>query len=187
MISGFLQKLMFVKQFMILDGKIEILGTKHIMLAADALLGLQETDSTKTYDLVKDSVFKNMTEFVEHAKVYKALKDIALLDVIKLSKKIGGEEGMLKTLRDVFDIYGLGTMTILDLNNEKKTAFIRIDESSIAQAYINHEKKRSKTPECTITAAVLAGMFSFLFNKDVDCIEGKCLAKGDIYCEFAVK
>ena len=187
MLSSFLQKLLFVKQFSLGDGNIDILGTRHIMLAADALLGLQETDETKTYDFVKDSVFKNMTEFVEHAKVYKALKDIAMLDVIKLSKKVGGEEGMLKTLKDLFDVYGLGSLTIVDLNNEKRTAFLKIDDSSLARAHLNHEKKRSKTTVCTITSAVLAGMFSFLFGKPVDCVEGKCIAKGDTYCEFAIK
>lgn len=187
MISSFLQKLLFVKQFSLGDGKIDILGTNHVMLAADALLGLQETDESKAYDFVKDSVFKNMTEFVEHAKVYKALKDIALLDVINLSKKVGGEEGMLKTVKDIFDVYGLGSLSIIDLNNEKRTAFLRIDGSSIAQAHLNKEKKRSKNPVCTITSGVLAGMFSFLFGKSVNCVEGKCIAKGDTYCEFAIK
>jgi predicted hydrocarbon binding protein len=39
---------------------------------------------------------------------------------------------------------------------------------------------------CTLTAGVLAGIFSYIFGKEVDCIEKKCKAIDSDYCEFEV-
>ncbi len=188
MLSPLLKKLLFVRQFSIADGKIDILGARHIMLASDALLELQNIDTTKLYDLMKDASFKQISDFVEHAKVYSQLKNVVLLDISRLSKKLGtGDEGLLRTLQEIFDIYGLGNLVITALDNTKKRASVRVYESSIAKAFLEKEKKKSKNAICTITAGVLAGIFSYLFKKQVDAVEGKCLAKGNSFCEFLIK
>lgn len=187
MLSPLLKKLLFVRQFSIAEGKINILGIRHSMLTTDALLELQDIDNTKLYDLMKDSTFRQLSEFVEHAKVYSQLKNTIFQNIAKLSSKLGGgEEGMLKTLQEIFDIYGLGNLVIANLDNQKKQAFVRVYESSIAQSYLE-KKGKSQTPVCTITAGVLAGIFSYLFKKDVNAVEGKCLAKGNSFCEFLIK
>jgi len=188
MISPLIKKLMFVRQFSIDNGKIDVLGSKHIMLASDALLELQEIDNAKLYDLMKDSAFKQISKFVEHAKVYSSMKNALLLDVSVLSKKLGtGDEGLLKTLQDIFNIYGLGSLVIVSLDNDKKQASVRVMESSIAQAYRAKNKKSSAMPVCSITSGVLAGIFSYLFKKQVDAAESRCLAKGASFCEFLIK
>jgi len=187
MLSPLLKKLLFVRQFSIDEGKINVLGTDHIMLSSDALLKLQEIDSTKLYDLVKDSTFKQISDFVDHAQVYQQLKEVITLDITSLSKKLGPSEGIVKTIEEIFNIYGLGKLAILRLDNEKKQASVKIIDSSIAKSYLNKNKSRSKTAVCTITAAVLAGMFSYLFKKQVDAVEGRCKAKGNEHCEFIIK
>jgi len=188
MLSPLLKKLLFVRQFSIENGKIEILGNRHIMLGQDALLELQEVDDARLYNLIKDSTLNQLSKFVEHARVYKQLKDVILIDISSLSKKIGaGDQGIIKNLQDIFDIYGLGKMTIASLDNSKKQAVVRIYDSSIAEAYLNKNKKRSSKPTCTITAAVIAGIFSYLFGKRVDAIEEKCKAMGSDYCEFIIR
>jgi predicted hydrocarbon binding protein len=188
MLSPLLKKLLFVRQFSIDNGKIDILGNKHIMLSEDVLLELQEIDDAKLYNLVKDSTLNQLSKFVEHAKVYRQLKDVIAIDISSLSRKMGaGSEGVIKTVQDIFDIYGLGKMTIASLDNSKKQAVVRIQSSSIAEAYLKKNKRRSSKPICAITAAVIAGIFSYLFGKKVDAIEGKCKARGNDFCEFIVR
>ncbi len=188
MLSALLKKLIFVRQFSIIDGKIEILGNKHIMLGSDALLELQEIDTEKFYEAMKTSAKSQMKGIVEQAKVYKQLKDVFASDISLLSKKIGaGNQGMLKTVQDIFDIYGLGKMEIVSLNNQNKQATVRIRESSIAKSYLKKNRKKSSRAVCVITSAVIAGMFSYLFNKKVDATETRCLAKGNDLCEFSIK
>jgi len=188
MLSPLLKKLLFVRQFSIDNGKIEILGNRHIMLSEDVLLELQDIDDARLYSLIKDSTLNQLSKIVEHAKVYKQLKEVIALDISSLSRKIGaGSEGIIKTVQDIFDIYGLGKMTIVSLDNSKKQAVIKVTDSSIAEAYLNKNKRRAAKPVCTITAAVIAGIFSYLFGKKVDAIEERCRAKSGDLCEFVVK
>lgn len=185
MLSSMLQRLLFVNQFNINEGKIEILGSRYIMLNGSDLLLLQEIDESKMYAYMKGSTKKDLKELIEHAKVYKGLKDQSIKNIVKLSEKVGkNEEGMIKTLQDLFDLYGLGKMNITNLDNKNKKATIEITDSTIA--YEQLKKKKTTRPVCTITAGILAGIFSHVFNKDVDCIEKKCMAKGDGSCVFVI-
>jgi len=185
-LSSLLQKLLFVNQFNILDGKIEVLGNRYIMLDASDLLILQDIDKTKTYSTAKNMSKNNLKNLVEHASVYKGIKDQSMKNIAELSKKIGKtDDGVIKTLQSLFEIYGLGKLEILNLDNANKKVLLRIKGSSLALAQL--EKGKAKTPVCTLTSGVLAGIFSYIFKKDVDCIEKKCLAKGEEICEFAVE
>ena len=53
MLSPLLQKLLFVNQFSIANGKVEILGSRHIMLDVSSIISLQEIDKTKVYNAGK--------------------------------------------------------------------------------------------------------------------------------------
>lgn len=186
MLSQLLQKLLFVRQFSIDDGKIELLGGKYIMLNASALLELQSIDETKIYMLARESSLAGMKNLVEHAKVYNKIKDLFLRNISELGKRIGAtDEGMIKTLQDVFNVYGLGSLEIVELDNKNKKAAVKIKDSSIAQEYLKKSGK-SKNPVCAITAGVLAGMFSYIMNQKIECVEAKCLAQGASECVFKV-
>ena len=187
MLSPLLKKLLFVRQFNMDDGKIEILGNKHIMLSDQAILELQEIDETKFYELMKSSTLKQINDFIDHAKVYKQVKSVILWDVGKMTKKLSSAEGVVKASQEIFNLYGLGSMQIVKLNNEKKQAVVRIKNSTIAKAYLKKYKKKSKKPVCVITAAVLAGIFTYLFQKQVDAAEDSCLAKRNSSCQFIIK
>lgn len=187
MLSPFLQKLLFVNQFGIDKGKINLLGDKLIMLHASAILELQDIDESKLYEIAKKSSLNNLVAFVEHAKVYGKIKSVIIKELIQLGQKIGQtDEGTIKTLEGLFNINGLGKMNIANLDNEKKEALINILESTIALEWQDKNKKESKNAVCTLTAGVLAGIFSYIFGSDVDCVEVSCIAKGDDICEFKV-
>ena len=185
MLSSLVQKLLFVNQFKMANGEIEILGNKYIMLNASDLWMLQETDETKMYSIMKDISKNNLKEIIEHAKVYQGMKDESIKNIADLSKRVGkNEEGIIKTLQDLFELYGLGKMIINNLDNTNKTAMIQINNGSLALEQL--KRKKSKDTACTICGGILAGIFSYLFGKDVNCIEKKCLAKGDQFCSFEI-
>jgi len=184
-LSSFLQKLLFVRQFSINKGKIEVLGNRYIMLDASDLLVLQDIDKTKMYERAKEISKKNLKSLVEHAQVYKNIKTQSLKNIANLSKKIGkSDEGVIKTLQQIFEIYGLGKLNLLDLNNKDKKVILNIPNSALSDACL--QNKKSKTPVCTLTAGILAGIFSYIFDKDVDCIETKCRACGAETCDFKI-
>jgi predicted hydrocarbon binding protein len=185
MLSSLLQKLLFVNQLDMKDGKIEILGNRYLLLDASFILALQKIDKSTMYSAAKDASTEQMKSIVEHAEVYKSMKDIALKEIVELSKKIGkGDEGVISTLQMLFDLYGLGKMRIDDLNNDKKNALVTINQSTLALERLKEGK--TKSPICALTAGMLAGMFSYFFEKDVECVEKKCLARGDENCEFII-
>jgi predicted hydrocarbon binding protein len=185
MLSGLLQKLLFINQFNMVNGKIDILGDRYIMFNSSSILFLQELDSTKMYHVMKDASKGNTKSMIEHAKVYTGIKDESLKHIAGLSGKMGSEEGMIKALQSLFEIFGLGKMNITDLDNKNKAAAIQVTDSTIALQELKKGKK--KEVKCTITAGVIAGIFSHIFKKDVDCVEKKCLAKGDDICVFMVQ
>lgn len=177
---------MFINQFGISEGKIEVLGNRFVMLYASDLLYLQEIDESKMYAFIKGSSKKDLSELVNHAKVYKGLKNESVKNIASLSQKIGkSDEGVVRTLQELFELYGLGKMRITNLDNKNKKASIEILDSAIAFAKLKSGK--SKKPVCTVTAGILAGIFSFIFKADVDCIEKKCRASGNSTCSFVVE
>jgi len=185
-LSSLLQRLLFVNQFNIIDGKIEILGNRYIMLDASDLLILQEIDKTKMYNTAKNMSKSNLQDLVEHASVYKGIKDQSLKNIAELSKKIGkSDEGVIKTLQSLFEIYGLGKLEIINLDNNNKKVILRVKDSSLANAQL--KKGKVKSSVCTLTSGVLAGIFSYIFKKDVNSVERKCIAKGDESCEFLIE
>jgi predicted hydrocarbon binding protein len=186
-LSPILKKLLFVRQFDIDGGKIKLLGDREIMLNASAILELQSIDESKLYDIAKKSSLKNLVSFVEHAKVYNKMKDVFITNISRLGRKIGeSDEGVIKTLQEIFNVYGLGEMLIQDIDNSSRKAIVAVRESTIAEEWLAKNKKRAKSAVCTLTAGVIAGMFSYIFKKEVDCIEARCKAQGGGHCLFRV-
>ena len=165
MMSAFLKKLLFVRQFSIEDGKIEMLGKREIMLPSNILFWMQ-AQNKQTYELSKQMTIESVKEF---------------------GKKIGSsEEGMIKNMKEIYETFGLGPLEINDLKNEKKEATITIKDSSMAKEYMRYNKSAAKTGQCELIAGILAGMFSFLFNADVNARETKCLSTGSPSCIFSI-
>ena len=92
MISDFIKRLIFARQFSIIDGKIEILGLKHILLSNESILELQDIDQTKFYSVIKGATFRNLKNLM-HAKAYKVLKQVSFSDISEFGKKLGSSLG----------------------------------------------------------------------------------------------
>jgi len=131
MLSPFLKKLIFVRQFFITDGKIEILGEKQVMLPFSAISQLQNEN---TFTIMNTEMRKVMEYY---------------------AKKIGADSGgMIKSVQDIYETMGLGKMQILKLDNNKKEIIIRL--MSIKEA------------NSVLISGILCGLFSFVFNKDLN-------------------
>lgn len=156
MLSSFMKKLLFARQLFMVDGRIHVLGTDQIMLPSDIVVALQSLDEKRYYAVVKEGIKNNMREY---------------------TRRIGAtSSGMLKITEDIFEMYGLGKPEIVVLDQKKKTATVRFHAPSVVRACQNQKVK-----ECVLLPAALAGMFSFLFAKDVDCEMKGYDSKGALY------
>jgi predicted hydrocarbon binding protein len=163
MLSAFLKKLIFARQFCIIDGKIEILGMPQLMFPSEVLLSIQDINQKKSYEITKKKIHESMSQY---------------------AKKIGTtSEGMIKTLKDIFETFGIGKIEIVAFNTKKKQAIIRVFGSPTCMSC-----KGNKTKGCSILPGALAGTFSFIFSKDVN---SKAVNAGKTnlnkYCEFLIK
>ncbi len=136
MLSPFLKKLMFARQFSMSGGVIDVLGSKHAMLPMDVILSLHEIDPSKSYGAVKKGVQKSLESY---------------------GNRIGSNsEGLLKISGDIFALFGIGNIEIVSLDNAKCGALVRV---------VSPPKEGGRE----LVAAALAGTFSFVFKKDVNC------------------
>ncbi|MAG78382.1 hypothetical protein CL616_03390 [archaeon] len=147
MLSPFLKKLLFVRQFLIDNGKIEILGQNQIMLPSGLLAEMQSIDKDKFYSVVKKHIQTSMQTY---------------------AKKMGTtSSGIIKSSQDIFETYGLGQFKLIKLDNTKKTAIVSISQSSLYSP---------KNKEEILLEAALDGMFSFLFKTNIK-VESKANGK----------
>ncbi len=157
MLSAFLKKLLFARQFLMIDGKIEVLGKRQIMLPSDVIADLQKMEPGKAHKIIKNSIKKDVEDY---------------------ARKVGsGEEGMLRNISYIFETFGLGKLTIIDLKNKEKKCLVRIQDASL---------KAANGGAFHVLPAVLSGTFSFLFQKDVEAEltnKGKTLQ----YFEYIIK
>ncbi len=103
MLSPFLKKLLFVRQFFMTDGKIEILGETQILLPIEAL------------------------SMIDNPKVFAAMSKQMKSSMQNYAKKIGtSPDGMIKSVQEIYETMGLGKMQVIKLDQEKKSCTLRI-------------------------------------------------------------
>ena len=160
MLSSFLKKLLFARQFEMADGKIEILGKKQVMVPSDVIYDLQLINPKLTYNNIKRDIRKDIEDY---------------------ARKLGsGEEGMLKNIDYLFETFGLGKMQVVTIDNKKKNCIIRVYNSPFLGSQVLKDNLQ-------ITPAVLSGIFSFLLEKDVDAQQTNVSIKGTNYLEYVIK
>ena len=89
-------------------------------------------------------------------------------------------EELLLVLQEFFTQGGWGKVqTNVDLM--KKEALVTIRNSPTAR------HTESKEPTCHFIRGFIAGVCRVMFDDSAECVETKCMAKGDALCEFQVK
>ena len=161
MLSQFVKKLMFARQFSMEDGKIEMLGSREVMLPVNFVASFDKS-------------------------IYAQAKKASVGMLQKLAKKLGLKgPTLMNTAIQIYDSYGLGKMIIKTMNGSK-SALVEVKESPIV-AELRMRGEKPKAPACFLTAGVLAGTMSVILSKDMDAKEIRCAAKGDGVCQFEVR
>jgi predicted hydrocarbon binding protein len=95
-----------------------------------------------------------------------------------LKKGLKDEE--LKCALEVFLTNGGWGKVRAKLDFQKKIAVVRIRNSVMTRQI------KSKEPVCHFISGFIAGALSVIFSKKAECVEIRCKAKGDNFCEFRV-
>lgn len=77
---------------------------------------------------------------------------------------------------------GWGWETLKELDVQGSTARVEFAHNAECSSY-----DRASTPQSQFVRGTYSGFFSGLFGRPVQAEEGRCIAKGDIFCEFVVK
>ena len=119
-----------------------------------------------------------------HKKMYLAIKEDTKSNFIKRFSELGiTQEKELDFVRAFFIASGWGMIQIIDHDKESKRAIIVLDNSPFAAAL----NGKTDVPVDTFIKGVLAGLFSQIYDADIDCVESECFALGAKNCKFILK
>ncbi len=99
-------------------------------------------------------------------------------DLIRVARKISKRRLALKLLSHL-PRRGYGIPELVEFNEEKFYIKFRVRNTMETAGYSN-----SEMPVCSLLAGVLAMGAELVFNREMDCIETRCEAMGDPFCEF---
>lgn len=163
-----LLKLVLHKQLVMKDGIIKIFGKHPVVFfpLANLFYILQLVDRLKKHNELYLTSKKLGKEWII------GLLEAYKMDTIKEQAKWG---------ENVFTLAGFGKMEVVSWDVQKKEMIYRVYDSTVAKMYGNVGRAVDHIPR-----GWFAGASSVFFKTDVDCVETKCLSKGDEFCEFLV-
>ena len=137
--------------------------------------------------LVRKDVFSNMLKFIVETYgsagktlAYQLGKATGESDGKDLVKELG-QERLLENLPELINLYaaqGWGIPDLTDLSFNPLKATLRLRGSFECTG------RNSMVPVSNFIRCHLAGLGRAFFDKTVECVETKCVAKGDPYCEI---
>lgn len=141
-----------------------------------------------------------MTPLSTYTQLVKLLNDAGSQSLLyKSAKKTGftWNQNMLKnyntkTRREIFDwgkkvmgLAGFGEFNVVKGGLDSNRNIWVMEKSQVASLFFD-EFGKSNFPVCHVPRGYYAGAASFLYEKELDAIESKCIAKGDPFCEFVI-
>ncbi len=159
----FARKLLFTGQFKMEKGSLTILSHKFMIIPVSVVV----------------AVIKNDPQAVKY--LYYAAKEggMDFADVLVKAFKLNGVQKLEELLINTFNLGGWGELEIVKNDMQSKFAIFRIKNSAVA---LDHGK--ADFPVCHTNRGFLAGGASRVYQTDMDCIEARCVSKGDAACEF---
>jgi predicted hydrocarbon binding protein len=173
MLSIFFRKLLLARQASIDEGEITILTKNFYMQPLYELIILQER-------IKKEFGKKGLKLIYETGKV-------GFNDLLRRIEKFTSKKEELQSLwLSIFKICGIGNLEIIEIDREKFRAILQTNKNPFAREYLKEYGKQKEGVDY-LTAGIIAGFFSRFFEKEVECEEKSCIAKGNVYCSFVVK
>ncbi len=102
-----------------------------------------------------------------------------------LREKNPGLEEVIKLVLGLLEAEGHGVIELVDCQLPEKSATLRVVNSPMSEEYKERIGESSR-PVCDYSAAVFSGVFSAIYGRELACVEVKCSAMGEEYCEFKV-
>lgn len=152
------------------DGTISLLGLRFHLIDATSVSNLLKQFADKLgYETVAEEIYKY---FKGHGQtIFKEFLCSMNIDMSAMDPK-----ELLEFFADYLTVWGVGTTKVVKFSDNLIS--IRITNSLCS------ETKNSSKPMSPYLAGVFAGVVESLLNSPTECIEIKCMAKGDDYCEF---
>jgi predicted hydrocarbon binding protein len=98
----------------------------------------------------------------------------------KMLLKEGLKDEEVKCALEIFLTNGGWGKVQAKLNFQERKAVVRIRNS------VTTRQTKAKEPVCHFISGLIAGALAIIFSKKAECVEIRCKAKGDTFCEFRV-
>jgi predicted hydrocarbon binding protein len=167
-VVSFVDKLLLSRQLRFEEGKLTIFDQRVLIVPVELILLLIEKS-------VVDRKFEQLIYDVMKKSVYNFCKSLAQRRSVKPKE-------MVQILINLAEMNGYGKLELIKLDYKTKEAVFHMRH--LPSELIS---KRAKTRVVDrYWAGMLAGGASWIFGKDVDAIETRCVADGKESCEFVV-
>lgn len=168
MLNNFFDKFIFTNSLRYTHNNFYLMNIPFVIFPVDAL---------------NELFSKNDSDF--NVKIYSAIKASVKNDLLKQFNIDFGLNGnkSLELVEQFFTASGWGNLQNVNLDLQKNHAIVSVSNSPFASELAG----KISTESDHLIRGVLAGLFSYAFNEDVDCVETKCLCTGGEQCQFIIK
>lgn len=168
MLNSFYDKFIFTNTLHYTHNNFYLLNLPFLIAPIEILSGITEIQDTEFHKKLYSAVKKSTKE--------QMMKDFVAN--FKLEKKKEFE-----LVREFFIASGWGNIQTIDMETESKRAIIVIENSP----FVSLQRGKTQFPCDTFARGLFAGIFSSLFDEDVDCVEAECACQSGERCKFIVK
>jgi predicted hydrocarbon binding protein len=162
-----LEKLLALRQVSFEKGRISIFQQPTSMMPSQSFV----------------SMLKELEKENKENVIYRAGKDAGekWFNAMKTKTKLSVDE-VEKWGSNIVTLAGWGEAVIKEMKRDQSYMVYNLNHSVTAELY-------GKTDHCVdhLFRGLVAGAAKVTFKQDVDCVETKCVAKGDSVCEFVIQ
>jgi len=162
-----LEKLLALRQVSFEKGRIKIFEQPSSLIPSQSFV----------------SMLKELEKERRENVIYRAGKDAGEKWFESMKKKSSlNVDDVEKWGSNIVTLAGWGEAKLKEMKQDQGYMVYELKNSVVAELY-------GKTDHCVdhIFRGLVAGTAKVTFKKDVDCVETKCVAKGDSVCEFIIQ
>lgn len=166
MLNSYYDKFIFTGQMKFKESNFYLIDIPFLLFPVEILSGILVNASDDEAKKIYVSVKNSMKDFAPLLKAKPKYKGLSLINFIN----------------EFFSNSGFGHIRVLHFDETKFRGIVLVSSSPFA----SNLKNKSKKPMDHILRGIIAGIFSFAFEKNLDCVETKCISVNSSECEFIV-
>jgi predicted hydrocarbon binding protein len=168
MLNSFFDKYIFTNTLKYKNNNFFLLNIPFAIIPNELIVSISSQNNIEfnriIYSMIKESTRKN------------------LVRQFAFDFKIDRKKAM-QLFETFFTASGWGKIQNIDTDFEGKRAILTVENSPVASSL----KGKVNFPVDIMLRAIFAGIFSEVFEINVDCVESECVAAGGDRCKFIVK